>query len=106
VSIGQSFKYLSSLMPGMEEVIVRIGIQLRELEDTSERISQEVYLLSARLGQIICLRRDVENRWQLSLTFPKRYALNPVLWLFAFYLSHRFSASWNNLGARQIHRPL
>lgn len=105
MGIGPVLECPDNLLESLPELCVTRSVRVEMVKETAVTARADTYALycifKGRLGRIhgrLSVGASITKMW---LTFPRAYALNPLLWLVNFYLSRKIEGLLVENGARR-----
>lgn len=106
MGIGPVFECPDDLLERLPEVCVTRRVRVEMANEIETTVNAHPYVIyctfKGRLGRIhgrLTVGGQARKMW---LTFPRAYALNPLLWPVNFHLSNRIQALLAENGARRF----
>jgi hypothetical protein len=105
MAIGPVFECPENLLERLSELCVTRGVRVEMARETAVRAHPHTYasycVFRGRLSRIHGRLSGGGQARKMWLTFPRAYALNPLLWPFNFRLSKRIEGLLAENGARR-----
>lgn len=105
MGIGPVLECPDDLLDRLPEVCLTRDVRVEIVKDTEARGQADRYLMhcifKSRLGRVHGRLSDGNQPRKMWLTFPRAYALNPLLWPVNFRLSNKIQALLVESGARR-----